>query len=73
MDRSVGGARGTRRSELIGALGTVVEWYDFSLYIYLAPVYARVFFGGDGGATELISTFAVFFMAGRAALAHWFG
>ncbi len=55
--------RRVRRSEVIGALGTVVEWYDFSLYVYMAPVYARVFFGGDGGASHLISTFALFAIA----------
>ncbi|MEM8620704.1 MAG: MFS transporter [Actinomycetota bacterium] len=48
-----------RKSELIGAFGTIVEWYDFSLYVYFAPVYARVFFGNDGG-DGLVATFAVF-------------
>ena len=28
----------------IAAFSTVVEWYDFTLYLYLAPVLARVFF-----------------------------
>ncbi|MEO1056929.1 MAG: MFS transporter [Actinomycetota bacterium] len=52
------------RSELIGAFGTIVEWYDFSLYVYLAPVYARVFFGGGGDDSGgLIATFAVFGVA----------
>lgn len=34
----------TRRSVWIAAFGTVVEWYDFSLYLYLTPVLGRVFF-----------------------------
>jgi MFS transporter, MHS family, proline/betaine transporter len=52
-----------RRSELIAAVGTVVEWYDFSLYIYLAPVYARVFFSGGSSSSRLIATFVVFAVA----------
>ncbi|MEM9513396.1 MAG: MFS transporter [Actinomycetota bacterium] len=56
--------RRRRRSELIGAFGTIVEWYDFSLYVYLAPVYARVFFGADGDdSSGLIATFMVFGVA----------
>ncbi|MEM9515721.1 MAG: MFS transporter [Actinomycetota bacterium] len=47
------------KSELVGAFGTIVEWYDFSLYVYFAPVYARIFFGNDG-ADGLVATFAVF-------------
>lgn len=34
----------------VAALSTVVEWYDFTLYLYFATVVARVFFGGGGGA-----------------------
>lgn len=52
-DRGVG-----RKSILIAAFGTVVEWYDFTLYLYLAPVLARVFFGGSGDS--LVLTFALF-------------
>ncbi|MEM8620326.1 MAG: MFS transporter [Actinomycetota bacterium] len=48
-----------RRSEIYAAFGTVVEWYDFSLFVYLAPVYSVVFFG-DSGGQGLIATFAVF-------------
>ena len=36
----------TRRSMAIAAFSTVVEWYDFTLYLYLATVLSRVFFGG---------------------------
>jgi MHS family proline/betaine transporter-like MFS transporter len=28
----------------IAAFSTIVEWYDFTLYLYLAPVLARIFF-----------------------------
>ena len=34
----------------IAAFSTVVEWYDFTLYLYFATVLARVFFGGGSEA-----------------------
>jgi hypothetical protein len=34
-----------RRSIAVAALSTVVEWYDFTLYLYFSTVLARVFFG----------------------------
>jgi MHS family proline/betaine transporter-like MFS transporter len=52
-----------RRSEIISAFGAVAEWYDFSLYIYLAPVYGRVFFGDGDAASQLTATFGVFAIA----------
>jgi len=38
------------RSLAVAALSTVVEWYDFTLYLYFATVIARVFFGGGSAA-----------------------
>lgn len=45
----------------IAALSTVVEWYDFTLYLYFATVLSRVFFGG--GAGSLLATLAGFAIA----------
>lgn len=42
--------RVSRRSIAVAALSTVVEWYDFTLYLYFATVVARVFFGGGSAA-----------------------
>ena len=42
--------RVARRSLWVAALSTVVEWYDFTLYLYFATVLARVFFGGGAGS-----------------------
>lgn len=39
----------SRGSMAIAAFSTVVEWYDFTVYLYLATVLSRVFFGGSGG------------------------
>ena len=45
----------------IAAISTVVEWYDFTLYLYLATVLSRVFFGGVKGS--LVITLAGFALA----------
>jgi MFS transporter, MHS family, proline/betaine transporter len=45
----------------VAAFSTIVEWYDFTLYLYLATVLSRVFFGG--GETGLITTLATFAIA----------
>ncbi|MBU6247988.1 MAG: MFS transporter [Xanthomonadaceae bacterium] len=42
----------------VAALSTVVEWYDFTLYLYFATVLSRVFFGG--GTASLLVTLAGF-------------
>lgn len=34
----------SQRSIIVAALSTVVEWYDFTLYLYFATVLSRVFF-----------------------------
>ena len=48
----------SRRSMTIAAFSTVVEWYDFTLYLYLATVLSRVFYGG--GTTSLAVTLGGF-------------
>ncbi|WP_347303750.1 MFS transporter [Croceibacterium sp. TMG7-5b_MA50] len=55
------GARVPRRSIAIAAFSTVVEWYDFTLYLYLATVLSRVFFGG--GTASLAMTLGGFALA----------
>ncbi|UYY60314.1 MFS transporter [Sphingomonas sp. S2-65] len=51
----------SRRSMVVAAFSTVVEWYDFTLYLYLATVLSRVFFGG--GAASLGMTLGGFAIA----------
>src|SRR5471030_1789410 len=51
----------SRASMAIAAISTIVEWYDFTLYLYLATVLSRVFFGGATGA--LVITLAGFAVA----------
>jgi len=51
----------SRASTVIAAFSTIVEWYDFTLYLYFATVLSRVFFGG--GAGSLLTTLAGFAIA----------
>ena len=51
----------SRRSITVAALSTVVEWYDFTLYIYFATVLSRVFFGG--GEASLVAAWGGFAVA----------
>jgi MHS family proline/betaine transporter-like MFS transporter len=58
----VTGERGvSRASTVIAALSTIVEWYDFTLYLYFATVLSRVFFGG--GEASLLTTLGGFAVA----------
>jgi MHS family proline/betaine transporter-like MFS transporter len=50
-----------RGSLAIAAFSTIVEWYDFTLYLYFVTVLARVFFG-EGGLS-LLTTLGGFAIA----------
>lgn len=44
----------------MAAISTVVEWYDFTLYLYFVTVLARVFYGGGAGSIGVaLAGFAV--------------
>ncbi|MFC0204487.1 MFS transporter [Novosphingobium soli] len=51
-----------RRSLTLAALSTIVEWYDFTLFLYLATVLSRVFFAGHGGVLTTLAGFAVAYL-----------
>lgn len=51
----------SRGSMAVAAFSTIVEWYDFTLYLYFATVLARVFYGG--GEASLATTLAGFAVA----------
>jgi MFS transporter, MHS family, proline/betaine transporter len=41
-------AGAARRARVLGVIGTTLERYDFTLYVYLAPVIGALFFpSGD--------------------------
>jgi MFS transporter, MHS family, proline/betaine transporter len=52
--------RFSRRTLMTGAIGNVLEWYDFALYGYFAPVFAAMFFPSDQPSVSLLSAFGVF-------------
>ena len=58
-------SRGSRESMssasiAVAAFSTVVEWYDFTLYLYFATVLSRVFFGaGEAALSTTLATFAI--------------
>ena len=51
----------SRASMAIAAFSTIVEWYDFTLYLYFSTVLARVFFGS--GSEALLTTLGGFAIA----------
>lgn len=47
----------------IAAFSTIVEWYDFTLYLYFATVLARVFFGpGEASLLATLGGFAIAYL-----------
>src|SRR4051812_22549333 len=52
-----------RRSIAVAALSTMVEWYDFTLYLYFSTVLARIFFGpGPESLVAALGGFAVAYL-----------
>jgi MHS family proline/betaine transporter-like MFS transporter len=51
----------SKGSLAIAAFSTIVEWYDFTLYLYFATVLSRVFFGG--GTESLLTALGSFAIA----------
>ncbi len=48
---------------VIAGFSTIVEWYDFTLYLYFATVLSRVFFGpGEQGLLTTLAGFAVAYL-----------
>src|SRR3954447_8418512 len=51
------------RSLAVAAFSTIVEWYDFTLYLYFATVLSRVFYGGGRGSLLLtLGGFAIAYL-----------
>ncbi|MGP9611153.1 MFS transporter [Corynebacterium sp. AOP36-E1-14] len=42
-----------RQSMFVAAFGTIVEWYDFSIFFYVSASLANTFFNGDDGSLLL--------------------
>ena len=53
----------SRASLGIAAFSTIVEWYDFTLYLYFATVLSRVFFGpGEASLLVALGGFAIAYL-----------
>lgn len=67
IDRAGLDSRQQRRRAVVGSsVGTIIEWYDFTLYgLAAALVFAPLFFGGSNlaGTLGAFATFAVGFLA----------
>ena len=50
------------RRQAIGAavIGNILEWYDFSIYAFVATIIAKKFFPAGDDVAALLSTFAAF-------------
>ena len=48
------------RPILAAAAGNVLEWYDFTVYAYMAPFIGEKFFPAQDPLTELLAVFATF-------------
>lgn len=53
-------ARKAKKATRAAVFGTFVEYYDFSVYGYVAATLAMVFFPSDNPTTGLLNTFLVF-------------
>lgn len=64
MSKTNGGstsqAGAARRNIVAGTVGSVLEWYDFAVYGYLAPIIGTLFFPGDDPVASLLAAFGVF-------------
>ena len=49
-----------RKNAFAGAIGNVMEWYDFAAYAYMAPIISRLFFPSDDPFTSLLATYGAF-------------
>jgi MHS family proline/betaine transporter-like MFS transporter len=52
--------RGSARLIAAGAIGNVLEWYDFAVYGYFAAVIGRTFFPGEDPLAQLLSAYGIF-------------
>ena len=53
-------ARARRKVIAAGITGNVLEWYDFAVYGFYAPIIGRLFFPSDDPTASLIASFGAF-------------
>ncbi|MEE4024063.1 MFS transporter [Gordonia sp. PKS22-38] len=52
-----------RRAAIAGGVGTLIEYYDFAVYGFLAVIIAPLFFPSDSPGVSILATLAVFGVA----------
>lgn len=55
-----GAAPMTTRAVSAAAIGNLLEWYDFSVYGYLASTIGKLFFASQDSSTQLLLSFSIF-------------
>ena len=50
----------TRKVIVAGAIGNVLEWYDFAVYGYFAAAIGRAFFPKEDPVAQVLSAFGIF-------------
>ena len=53
-------ASGARQAVVAAVIGNVLEWYDFSVYAFVAVIIAKKFFPAGNDTSALLATFAAF-------------
>ena len=48
------------RAQFAGAIGSLLEWYDFAIFGFLAPIMSPLFFPNEDPIVALIQTYGVF-------------
>ena len=60
MTEAADEVRRVRRAALAGAAGNVMEWYDFAVYAYMAPIISGLFFPSEDSFASLLATYGAF-------------
>lgn len=55
--------KASRRALIGGSLGNLLEWYEFAIYAYMAPIIGPLFFDTSNSATAILATFSVYALA----------
>ncbi|MEM1361633.1 MAG: MFS transporter [Pseudomonadota bacterium] len=60
MESTQSSTTARRRTLAAGISGNVMEWYDFAVYGFFAPIVARLFFPDDNAVLSLVAAYGAF-------------
>ncbi|MBD1587908.1 MFS transporter [Pseudomonas typographi] len=55
--------KASRKALIGGSLGNLLEWYEFAIYAYMAPIIGPLFFDTSNAATAILATFSIYALA----------